>query len=84
VVKASTSCETPTLTSVSAGPVHTCVGANLARLTVNLMFEALADAVPDLSELAPPERLRSGWLNGIKHWHVSYGAGGAGTPPTAG
>ena len=63
---------------------HYCVGASLARLTVNLMFEALADAVPDLTELAPPERLRSGWLNGIKHWQVSYGAGGAGTPPTAG
>jgi cholest-4-en-3-one 26-monooxygenase len=63
---------------------HYCVGASLARLTVNLMFEALADAVPDLTELAPPERLRSGWLNGIKHWQVSYGAGGAGTLPAAG
>jgi cholest-4-en-3-one 26-monooxygenase len=51
---------------------HYCVGANLARLTVNLMFEALADAMPDLRALAPPERLRSGWLNGIKHWRVDY------------
>jgi cholest-4-en-3-one 26-monooxygenase len=22
--------------------------------------------------LARPERLRSGWLNGIKHWQVDY------------
>jgi cholest-4-en-3-one 26-monooxygenase len=51
---------------------HYCVGANLARLTINLMFGALADAVPDLTALAPPERLRSGWLNGIKHWQVDY------------
>jgi cholest-4-en-3-one 26-monooxygenase len=51
---------------------HYCVGASLARLTVNLMFGALADAVPDLTSLAPPERLRSGWLNGIKHWQVDY------------
>jgi cholest-4-en-3-one 26-monooxygenase len=51
---------------------HYCVGASLARLTVNLMFEALADTMPDLKALAPPERLRSGWLNGIKHWQVDY------------
>jgi cholest-4-en-3-one 26-monooxygenase len=51
------------------------MGANLARLTVNLMFGALADAMPDLKELAPPERLRSGWLNGIKHWKVDYSGG---------
>ncbi|WP_292991818.1 cytochrome P450 [Mycobacterium sp.] len=54
---------------------HYCVGANLARLTVNLMFDALADAVPDLKALAEPERLRSGWLNGIKHWQVDYSGG---------
>lgn len=54
---------------------HYCMGANLARLTVNLMFEALADTLPDLKALAPPERLRSGWLNGIKHWQVDYSGG---------
>jgi cholest-4-en-3-one 26-monooxygenase len=54
---------------------HYCMGANLARLTVNLMFEALADTMPDLKALAPPERLRSGWLNGIKHWQVDYSGG---------
>jgi len=54
---------------------HYCLGASLARLTVNLMFGALADAVPDLSALAPPQRLRSGWLNGIKHWQVDYSGG---------
>ena len=54
---------------------HYCLGANLARLTINVMFGALADAVPDLTALAPPERLRSGWLNGIKHWQVDYSGG---------
>jgi cholest-4-en-3-one 26-monooxygenase len=54
---------------------HYCVGASLARLTVNLMFGALADATPDLAALAPPERLRSGWLNGVKHWEVDYSGG---------
>jgi cholest-4-en-3-one 26-monooxygenase len=51
---------------------HYCLGASLARLTIELMFNAIADLVPDLAALATPERLRSGWLNGIKHWQVDY------------
>ncbi|WP_421843115.1 cytochrome P450 [Mycobacterium sp.] len=51
---------------------HYCIGANLARMTVNLIFNALADHMPDLRPLGKPERLRSGWLNGIKHWQVDY------------
>jgi cholest-4-en-3-one 26-monooxygenase len=51
---------------------HYCIGANLARMTIDLMFNAIADAVPDITSLAQPERLRSGWLNGIKHWQVDY------------
>jgi cholest-4-en-3-one 26-monooxygenase len=51
---------------------HFCIGANLARMTIDLMFNAIADAMPDLTSLAKPERLRSGWLNGIKHWQVDY------------
>ncbi|WP_280238710.1 cytochrome P450 [Nocardia abscessus] len=52
---------------------HFCVGANLARLEIDLMFNAIADVMPNLTQLAEPERLRSGWINGIKHWPVSYG-----------
>ena len=51
---------------------HYCVGANLARMTVDLMFNAIADHMPDLTAVGRPERLRSGWLNGIKHWQVDY------------
>jgi cholest-4-en-3-one 26-monooxygenase len=58
---------------------HYCLGANLARLTIGVMLNAIADLVPDLTSLATPERLRSGWLNGIKHWQVDY----AGTRPVA-
>ncbi len=52
---------------------HYCIGANLARMTINLIFNAIADHMPDLTSITKPERLRSGWLNGIKHWHVDYG-----------
>lgn len=55
---------------------HYCIGANLARMTIDLMFNAVADHIPDLAPLAKPERLRSGWLNGIKHWQVDYSGAG--------
>jgi len=51
---------------------HYCIGANLARMTINLIFNAVADHMPDLKPIGEPERLRSGWLNGIKHWEVDF------------
>jgi cholest-4-en-3-one 26-monooxygenase len=51
---------------------HYCIGANLAKMTINLIFNAVADHMPDLKPISAPERLRSGWLNGIKHWRVDY------------
>ena len=51
---------------------HYCLGANLARLEIELIFNAIADRMPDIRKLAEPERLRSGWLNGIKHFPVAY------------
>jgi cholest-4-en-3-one 26-monooxygenase len=52
---------------------HYCIGANLARMTVDLMFNAIADHMPDLTPTGDPERLRSPFINGIKHWQVDYG-----------
>lgn len=62
---------------------HYCIGANLARMTIDLMFNAIADAMPDLTPLGKPERLRSGWLNGIKHWNVDYTGSRSGPVPSA-
>ncbi|TDH56051.1 cytochrome P450 [Mycobacterium eburneum] len=51
---------------------HYCIGANLARMEIRLMFNEIADQIPDITKLAEPQRLRSGWINGIKDLHVSY------------
>src|SRR5215469_15229146 len=51
---------------------HYCLGANLARLEIDLIFNAIADAMPDISKAGDPQRLRSGWLNGVKRLPVTY------------
>lgn len=51
---------------------HFCLGANLARLEIDLIFNAIADHLPDMTKIAKPRRLRSGWLNGIKEFQVDY------------
>ena len=44
-------------------------------MTIDLMFTALADRLPDLRPAGDPERLRSSFINGIKHWQVDYQSG---------
>lgn len=51
---------------------HFCLGANLARLEIDLIFNAIADHMPDIKKVGEPRRLRSGWLNGIKEFQVRY------------
>ncbi len=51
---------------------HYCIGANLARMEIRLIFNAIADQIPDIGKLGEPERLRSGWINGVKELPVSY------------
>jgi cholest-4-en-3-one 26-monooxygenase len=52
--------------------VHYCLGASLAKLEIELIFNAIADAMPDIHAAGRPERLASGWLNGIKKCPVAY------------
>ncbi|NVN53548.1 cytochrome P450 [Mycolicibacterium hippocampi] len=51
---------------------HFCIGANLARMEIKLMFNELADQIPDITKLSEPLRLRSGWINGVKDLQVAY------------
>ena len=52
---------------------HYCLGVNLARLEIDLMFNAIADGMPGIKLAGQPQRLRSGWLNGMKSLPVTYG-----------
>ena len=51
---------------------HYCIGVNLARLEIDLIFNAIADVLPNITQAGDAERLRSGWLNGIKRLPVNY------------
>ncbi|MFG2519642.1 cytochrome P450 [Streptomyces sp. NPDC048527] len=53
------------------GGPHFCLGKSLATLEINLIFNAVADAMPDLRLTGDPRRLRSAWLNGVKELQVS-------------
>ena len=51
---------------------HYCIGANLARMEIKLIFNELADQIPNISKLCELQRLRSGWINGVKELAVAY------------
>ncbi|MFG3287090.1 cytochrome P450 [Streptomyces sp. NPDC048111] len=55
------------------GGPHFCLGKSLAVLEINLIFNAVADVLPDLRLAGGPRRLRSAWLNGIKGLGVVRG-----------
>jgi len=50
----------------AAGP-HFCLGAHLARREIDVMFRELFDRVPGIRSTSEPDRLRSNFINGIKH-----------------
>ncbi len=51
---------------------HYCIGANLARLEIEIMFNAIADRMPGIRPTGEPRRLRHSWINGIKELPVSF------------
>lgn len=51
---------------------HFCLGAGFARKEMRVMFEELFRRFPDIQVAGPPERLRSNFINGIKHLPVTF------------
>ncbi len=53
------------------GPHH-CLGANLARREMRVMFRELFRRLPDLEITGPPEMLRSNFIHGIKRMPCAW------------
>ncbi|MFI1867903.1 cytochrome P450 [Streptomyces jumonjinensis] len=53
------------------GGPHFCLGKSLAVTEIELIFNAIADELPDLRLAGEPRRLRSAWLNGVKELQVT-------------
>jgi len=54
------------------GGPHFCLGANLARMEIRVMFEHLLDRLPDLHQDGELQRLQSSFINGYKHLPVAF------------
>jgi cholest-4-en-3-one 26-monooxygenase len=54
------------------GGPHFCLGANLAKLEIRTMFEEVLDRLPDIELAGDVQRLRSNFINGIKHMPVKF------------
>ncbi|HMC40625.1 MAG TPA: cytochrome P450 [Acidimicrobiales bacterium] len=59
------------------GGPHHCLGANLARMEMRLLFEELTRRVPTVESLGEVSRLRSNFIGGIKHLPVRFSTAGA-------
>ena len=55
-----------------AGGPHFCLGANLARMEIRVMFEHLLDRLPDIRLDGEVQRLQSQFINGVKHIPVAF------------
>ena len=57
------------------GGPHFCLGAQLARLEIRVLFDELVRRVPRVEQLDKPEFLRSNFIGGIKHLRVRLEGG---------
>ncbi|GAA0840103.1 cytochrome P450 [Streptosporangium amethystogenes subsp. fukuiense] len=53
------------------GP-HFCLGAHLARREITVMFRELFTRLPAIRSVGEPDRLRSSFINGIKHLDCDF------------
>jgi cytochrome P450 len=52
------------------GSPHLCLGNNLARLEIKLMFQELLPRLADIDLVGDVRRVRSNFVNGIKTFPV--------------
>jgi cholest-4-en-3-one 26-monooxygenase len=54
---------------------HYCLGANLARMELQEIFRGIAMRFREMEYTAPPRRLRSTFINGVKEMRVTFRPG---------
>jgi len=54
------------------GGPHFCLGANLARMEIRVMYQHLLDRMPDIHQDGDVQRLQSAFINGVKHLPVAF------------
>jgi cholest-4-en-3-one 26-monooxygenase len=66
------------------GGAHFCLGANLARMELRLIFREILERIPDMTMTGQPSMLRSNFIGGVKHLPVKYTAGQRKNPTPVG
>ena len=54
------------------GGPHFCLGRHLAALELRVLLQALTERLPGIRLDGEPSRLRSNFINGIKHMPVTF------------
>ena len=57
----------PQQAGFGAGGPHFCLGANLARREISVMFDQIRTRLPEMRITGEPDWLQSNFINGIKH-----------------
>jgi cholest-4-en-3-one 26-monooxygenase len=57
--------------SFGGGGPHYCLGAHLAKLEISVLLEELLAATGTIEQAGDAVRLRSSWINGLKHLPVA-------------
>jgi methyl-branched lipid omega-hydroxylase len=55
-----------------AGGPHFCLGANLARREIRVLFDELFRVLPDIEATGEPSMLESNFIHGIKHLTAEF------------
>ena len=62
----------PAQTGFGAGGPHFCLGANLARREISVMFDEIRTRMPNMRVIGEPDYLQSFFINGIKRMRCSW------------
>jgi cholest-4-en-3-one 26-monooxygenase len=54
------------------GGPHFCLGRHLAALELRVLLQVLTERMPAIELAGEPSRLRSNFINGIKHMPVRF------------